>query len=70
MAKYKATVKSYAGTTQGCGNSDHAAIEDAIGKLPNGWATPNATIKLYACYDNGDQLFYSTSIVKYLMDTN
>jgi len=69
MAKYKATAKTNSCTSHGEGSSDHTAIQDAVGKLPNGWCTPNATIKLYACYENEDQLFYSTSIVKYLEDT-
>lgn len=69
MVNYKATVKTNSYTAHGAGKSDHAAIQDAVGKLPNGWCTPNAAINVYACYENKDQLSYSTSIVKYLADT-
>ena len=69
MTTYKATVKTNSCTSHGNGKSDHTAIQDAVGNLPNGWCTPNATIHLYACYENENQLLYSTSIVKYLADT-
>jgi hypothetical protein len=67
--RYIVTIKTGDKTVSGTGSNDHAAIQDAINKLPNAWLTPNAVIRVYASYSNGDQFLYSNTISQYLEST-
>ena len=64
--QYKAVVSTDSTTVTGNGHSDHAAIQNAVAQLPNAWLTPNATIRLYHIYANGDFLSSLMTLSKYL----
>jgi hypothetical protein len=68
--RYIVTIKTGDKTVSGTGSSDHAAIQNAISKLPNAWLTPNAVIRVYASYSNGDHFLYSNTITQYLESIN
>jgi len=65
---YTAKVTAVTCNAFGQGKTDHAALSDAISKIPGQWQTP-CTIRIYQQYANKEVFLYSGTLTQYLENT-